>query len=114
MKKIRNKNQLLRYLDGLICNDKKFKMPKFSMAINNSKFFDSEYKNLIFILNKKNKDFIDNTKFDEILLSCYFSSIKVKKKIVQINQLLKNKLSQSDSERRIFKKQKNIYKDINI
>ena len=72
--KIKNKNQLLNYLDNLINEDKNFKMPKFSKVGKKSNFFNSRYKNLIKILNKKKQNYFDEIFIDEIILTTYFSS----------------------------------------
>ena len=69
MKNIKNKTKLLKYIDGFICGDNEFKMPKFSEIARDSKIFNSEYKNLIFILKKRTKNFRDEMKFDETILN---------------------------------------------
>lgn len=114
MKNIKNKKQLLEHLDDLIGDDKTFKMPRFSEIVKNSKFFNSEYKSLIFILKKNNNDFFDEIKFDEIILSTYFSSIKVKKRIKQLNYKFYKKINATIFQKPIFRKQKSIYKNINF
>ena len=114
MKNIKNKKQLLEYLDKLINKDKKFKMPKFSDIASKSKKFNSEYKNLIFFIKKRNKSFLDEMKFDEIILNTYFFSTKVKTKIKQLNHEFYKKINNLNIQKPIFKKQKSIYKDINL
>lgn len=87
MKIIKNKIQLLKYLDKLICGDKKKEIPKFSIAVKKSKYFRSNYKKLIFLINTHNKNVVDNVNFNQIILTSYFSATKIKEKIYQINQL---------------------------
>jgi len=113
MKNIKNKTKLLKYIDGFICGDNEFKMPKFSEIASKSKKFDSEYKNLIFFIKKRNKNFLDEMKFDEIILNTYFLSTKVKTKIKQLNHEFYKKINNLNIQKPIFKKQKSIYKDIN-
>ena len=111
MTNIKNKEKLLKYIDGFICGDKNFKMPKFSEIAKDSKIFNSEYKNLIFIL-KKTKNFRDDMKFNETILNTYFSSIKVKAKINDLNNKFYKETKYTNIQKSIFRKQKSIYKDI--
>jgi hypothetical protein len=110
MKNIKNKKQLLEYLDILIDGNKTFKMPKFSEIVKNSKFFNSEYKNLILIMKKKNKSFLDEMRFDQIILTTYFSATKIIKKIKQVNRTLYKKINSINVQKPIFRKQKSIYR----
>ena len=114
MKNIKNKKQLLEYLDNLINENKKFKMPKFSEIVKGSKFFNSKYRDLVFIIKKKNKNFDDEMMFDKIILSTYFSSTKVKKKIKQLNHKFYKKINNINIQKPIFRKQKSIYRDTNL
>jgi len=112
MKNIKNKTKLLKYIDGFICGDNEFKMPKFSEIARDSKIFNSEYKNLIFILKKRTKNFRDEMKFDETILNTYFSSIKVKARINDLNNKFYKETNNMSIQKPIFRKQKSIYKDI--
>lgn len=109
MTKIKNKKQLLKYLDILLGKDKKFKMPSFSEIAIESNFFNKEYKNLIRILNKREINFFENNLLDTVILSTYFSSYKVKKKIKQINNNYLKKINPITKEIKFVKKK--IYKD---
>ena len=114
MKNIKNKKKLLEYLDHLIYRDKKFNMPEFSKIAKKSKFFNSEYKKLLYVVNKKNKTFLDEISFDEVILKTYFSSSKIRKKISLSNQKLYMKFYNTNFQKPTFRKQKSIYKDINF
>ena len=112
MKNIKNKTKLLKYIDGFICGDNEFKMPKFSEIARDSKIFNYEIKNLIFILKKRTINFRDEMKIDEIILNTYFSSIKVKARINDLNKNFYKETNNMSIQKPIFKKQKSIYKDI--
>ena len=114
MKNIKNKAKLLKYLDELIKSDKYFKMPKFSEIAKNSIIFNTEYKNLIFILSKRTKNFKDEMRFNQIILNMYFSSMKVKSRIKELNNKFYKETKKINIQKPIFRKQKSIYKDINL
>ena len=112
MENIKNKTELLKYLDELIKSDGYFKMPKFSKIAKNSKIFNNEYANLIFILRKRTKNFKDEMKFNQIILNTYFSSMKVKSRIKELNNKFHKEANNMNIQKPIFRKQKRIYKDI--
>ena len=112
MENIKNKNQLLKFLDQLIVGDKNFKMPKFSVIGKTSNTFKSNYKLLISILGKKNKNYLDELKFDEILLTSYFSSNIVRKKINKLNVKFFKHANKSIKNESFLRKRKKIYKEI--
>ena len=93
-----NKKKLLNHLDGLISENKKYGMPKFSTAIKNSNFFKKNYKEMINLVKKSIQE-SNNGRLDELIFCSYFSSKIVIRKIKDIN-------NQFYMERKNFNKKK--------
>lgn len=111
--KIKNKKQLLNYLDSLINEDNIYKMPRFSKIGKKSNFFNSRYKNLIKIINKNKQSHFDEILIDEILLTTYFSSPEIIYKINKLNEKMYKSNSNSHIKN-IFYKKKKIFRNIHF
>ena len=79
-------------------------MPKFS-EVGKNQIFNSRYKNLIKILNKKKQNYFDEIFIDEIILTTYFSSPEINYKINKLNKKL-YKFNSNSLAQNIFKKKK--------
>lgn len=104
---INNKKKLLNYLDGLISENKKYGMPKFSIVVKKSNFFKKNFKEMINLVKKSTQE-INNRRLDELIFSSYFSSKIVIRKVKEMNyRLLMER--KSLYKKKIYKKTKKIY-----
>ena len=99
---IKNKNQLMDYLNKFFFDHNNYNMPKFSSAVQHSKFFRENSKKIIKFINKNEANHEDSEK---LILCSYFSSKKVLDKIKILNKK-KSKKKHFELNETIFK-QKN-------
>ena len=106
---IKNKNQLMDYLNNFFFDYNNYNMPKFSSAVQHSKFFKENSKKIIELINKNGTNHED---FEKLILCSYFSSKKVLNKIKVLNKK-KSKEKHFKLNEKIFKqksKTKQFYK----
>ena len=91
MNTAKDKKILLEYLERLIDTQNNFRMPSFSNVVKNSKYFNENISFLINFTKYRKENYKEEMKFDQIILTSYFSSQKVLNKIKRHNyKKLKN------------------------
>ena len=85
MNTAKDKKILLEYLERLIDTQNNFRMPSFSNVVKNSKYFNENISFLINFTKYRKENYKEEMKFDQIILTSYFSSQKVLNKIKRHN-----------------------------
>ena len=76
MNTAKDKKILLEYLERLIDTQNNFRMPSFSNVVKNSKYFNENISFLINFTKYRKENYKEEMKFDQIILTSYFSSQK--------------------------------------